>query len=219
MVVVTGTGRLGRVLPFALPRPPLGAYTAGPHPGPATIRPALVPDRRGGHQSGRRDRPGSGRLAAGRLRPQRQPRPVLRHRVAGRLHARSLPLLPPPTSTSRSTAPVRSTCSRYRGGGAHPDVPDRRLQSQRHAAGHRIAPAPTSRTSPSTTSGPSTRPTTRRCINSSRARLTSTPCWAWPSPRSASSIRTLHNDRPPRRLPDHGPGHDLRAGGPERRRR
>ena len=34
VVVVTSTGRLGRVLPVGLPRPPLGAYTSGPASGP-----------------------------------------------------------------------------------------------------------------------------------------------------------------------------------------
>jgi hypothetical protein len=50
-------------------------------------RPALVPDGRGDHPSRHRHRAGSRHSPAGRLRPQRQSCPLLRHLVTRGLHA------------------------------------------------------------------------------------------------------------------------------------
>ena len=133
-------------------------------PAPVPGRPAELTDRRGGDQS--RHDPGAraGSAAGLRLRPQRQPRALLRHRAhRGRGHAVHVPLVNrAATSTSPSTAPTSCTSSTTPATAPRPPTTASTSTRRSACSWPAASRASTSRTSPSTTGATSSRRTTTR---------------------------------------------------------
>ena len=184
------------------PRPPQAdLHRRTGHPD----RAAELPVRGRGHQPRHRPDPRGRRAADRRLRPQRQPRPLLRRRVrradpalAGHPRAERAGV-----SRLRPAARLQGQLPRHGRRRLRPDLrallhgrrirprrlPRRRLQRRGRADQQRQHRASTSRTSASTTGAASTPPTTTRSPTRSPARRASTRRSTSPSRRSAASTR------------------------------
>ena len=197
VAVHTDSGRLAHVLPANTPRPPLAAYSAGPG---TEIGLLSLTRRRRRHQPRHRPRPRSRRLPARRLRPDRQPRPLLRRTArprrwspargsagVSRLHP-AAPLRHLPRPRRRRRQPDLPALL-HAATAANPRLPHRRLQPHRRPRSPPTAPAPTSPTSPSTTGAASTPPTTPPSPTPPPTNPTSTPPSTSPNPPSAASTR------------------------------
>ena len=195
IAVHTDSGRLSHLMPAATPRPPRATYSAGPGTeigllsspiAVAVTNPGTVLD------PGKRRLPHHP-LPTRRVRPERQPQPLLRHRHARRIH-------PAPTHRPHLPRPVRRRRQRHLPAVATPATtanPTNTASTSTTPTEHPWtpkAPEPTSPTSPSTTGAASTPPTTPPSSTPPPANPTTIPPSPSPNhPSAAGTHRTPHD--------------------------